>query len=82
MEKKYFIPVVNHIYTNRNGSQYRCTDRIKGIRPWETIAYFTRLSDGWSLPPMALSSMRMGRLNGTTPLAGIGRSKRKRREIS
>ena len=49
MEKKYFIPVVNHIYTNRNGSQYRCTDRVKGIRPCETIAYFTRLSDGWSL---------------------------------
>ena len=37
MEKKYFIPVVNDIYTNRNGSQYRCTDRVKGIRPCETI---------------------------------------------
>ena len=49
MEKKYFIPVVNDIYTNRNGSQYRCTDRVTGIRPCETRAYFTRLSDGWSL---------------------------------
>lgn len=49
MERKYFIPVVNRVYTNRNDRQYRCTGVVESSRPWETVAYFTRLSDGWSL---------------------------------
>ena len=49
MERKYFIPVVNRVYTNRNNKQYRCTGFVEGSCPWETVAYFTRLSDGWSL---------------------------------
>lgn len=49
MERKYFIPVVNRVYTNRNNKQYRCTGFVEGSCPWETVAYFTRLSDGWNL---------------------------------
>ena len=49
MERKYFIPVDNRVYTNRNNKQYRCTGFVEGSCPWETVAYFTRLSDGWSL---------------------------------
>ena len=49
MEKHYFVPVVNRVYTNRNDKQYRCTGFVEGSCPWETVAYFTRLSDGWSL---------------------------------
>ena len=49
MERKYFIPVVNRVYTNRNNKQYCCTGFVEGSCPWETVAYFTRLSDGWSL---------------------------------
>ena len=49
MEKHYFVPVVNRVYTNRNDRQYRCTGFVEGSCPWETVAYFTRLSDGWSL---------------------------------
>ena len=37
------------VYTNRNDKQYRCTGVVEGSCPWETVAYFTRLSDGWSL---------------------------------
>ena len=46
MEKHYFVPVINRIYTNRNDRQYRCTGVVESSRPWETVAYFTRLSDG------------------------------------
>ncbi len=49
MERKYFVPTVNHIYRNRNGKEYCCTDVVEGTCLSETIAYFTRLSDGWSL---------------------------------
>lgn len=48
MERKYFVPVVNGIYRNRNGQEYRCTS-VVGNGSAETTAYFTRLSDGWSL---------------------------------
>lgn len=48
MERKYFVPKVNDIYRNRNGQVYRCTN-VVGNGNAETIAYFTRLSDGWSL---------------------------------
>ena len=46
MEKHYFVPVINRIYTNRNDRQYRCTGVVEGSRPWETV---DGLSDGWSL---------------------------------
>lgn len=49
MEKHYFVPVINRVYTNRNDRQYHCTGVVESSRPWETVAYFTRLSDGWSL---------------------------------
>ena len=49
MEKHYFVPVINRVYTNRNVRQYRCTGVVEGSHPLETVAYFTRLSDGWSL---------------------------------
>lgn len=76
MEKHYFVPVVNRVYTNRNDKQYRCTGFVEGSCPWETVAYFTRLSDGWSLAAHGPKSMKTGRLNGTILPAGIGRSKK------
>ena len=45
MEKHYFVPVINRIYTNRNDRQYRCTGVVESSRPWETVAYITRLSE-------------------------------------
>ena len=44
MEKHYFVPVINRVYTNRNDRQYRCTGVVEGSHPLETVAYFTRLS--------------------------------------
>lgn len=29
MEKHYFVPVVNRVYTNRNDKQYRCTGFVE-----------------------------------------------------
>ncbi len=48
MERKYFVPTVNSVYRNRNGQEYRCTSVVENGNA-ETTAYFTRLSDGWSL---------------------------------
>ena len=36
MEKHYFVPVVNRVYTNRNDKQYRCTGFVESSCPWET----------------------------------------------
>lgn len=49
MDRTYITPIVNQTYTNRNGSEYRCTSVAEAIRPCETTALFTRVRDGWSL---------------------------------
>ena len=55
MEKHYFVPVVNRVYTNRNDKQYRCTGFVEGSCPGETVAYFykavRRLEPGRTRPP-------------------------------
>ena len=33
MEKHYFVPVVNRVYTNRNDKQYRCTGFVESSCP-------------------------------------------------
>ena len=76
MEKHYFVPVVNRVYTNRNDKQYRCTGFVESSCPWETVAYFTSCPTAGAWPHTAPKSMKTGRLNGTILPAGIGRSKK------
>jgi len=58
MGKKYIIPVVGQIYTNRNGCGYRCTGNHtylceeteqRSLALGEHVAGMERVSDGWEL---------------------------------
>ena len=58
MENNYIMPVMGHIYTNRNGGQYRCTgnavyaddvQRDRAVGLGEYRASMLRLSDGWAV---------------------------------
>lgn len=58
MEKKYIVPVVGKIYTNRAGGKYLCktnryyfndADQQKALSLGEHTATFERVKDGWTL---------------------------------
>ena len=49
MDRTYITPIVNQTYTNRNGSEYRCTSVADAIRPCEKTELFKRVRDGWSM---------------------------------
>lgn len=58
MEKRYIIPVVGQIYTNRNGQEYRCIysyfdscdeRKQRALVLGEHIATMERVKDGWTL---------------------------------
>ncbi len=58
MEKKYIIPVVGQIYTNRNGNEYLCTENClyfseeqeqRSLVLGEHTSSMERVKDGWKL---------------------------------
>lgn len=54
MEKHYFVPVVNRVYTNRNDKQYRCTGFVEGSCRGNGSLFYKavrRLEPGRTRPP-------------------------------
>lgn len=79
MDRTYITSIVNQTYTNRNGSEYRCTSVAEAIRPCETTALFTRVRDGWSLQAHGILQYDEPS-NGTTPLGATGPGNHERRD--
>lgn len=80
MDRTYITPIVNQTYTNRNGSEYRCTSVAEAIRPCETTALFTRVRDGWSLQAHGILQYDDGTIEWNYSTGGTGPGNHERRD--